>query len=145
MEPLRNFVRSGNPTWGTCAGLILLARDVGRDQPILGLMDIAVKRNAFGRQVDSFTTPLQITGIDEPYPGVFIRAPLVASAGDEVAVLATLPHPPAPPIIVAARQANMLATSFHPELTRDTRVHEYFLHMVKQAAPIKAVPSWSPS
>jgi pyridoxal 5'-phosphate synthase pdxT subunit len=123
IDPIRAFVASGRPVWGTCAGLIFLAKDVGRDQPTLGLMDVSVKRNAFGRQVDSFTTGLDITGLGAPYPGVFIRAPLIASVGPAVTPLCTLPDG----TIVAARQGNMLATSFHPELTGDDRVHRLFL------------------
>jgi len=132
IEPLQNFVRSGKPTWGTCAGLIFLAKDVGRDQPTLGMMDIKVKRNAFGRQVDSFTTPLKIKGLAEPYPAVFIRAPMIESVGNEVDVLATLPDSGDSNVIVAAQQANMLATSFHPELTQDTRMHRLFLERVEK-------------
>jgi pyridoxal 5'-phosphate synthase pdxT subunit len=124
IEPIRAFAATGKPVWGTCAGLIFLAKDVGRDQPTLELMDIRVKRNAFGRQVDSFSTGLQIAGIDGgPFPGVFIRAPLIESVGSGVSVLCTLPDG----TIVAARQGNLLATSFHPELTKDDRVHRLFL------------------
>jgi len=124
IEPIRAFAQAGKPVWGTCAGLIFLARDVGRDQPTLGLMDIRVRRNAFGRQVDSFTVGIDIAGIaGGPYPGVFIRAPLIESVGPSVEVLSTLEDG----TIVAARQGNLLATSFHPELTRDARVHEFFL------------------
>ncbi len=126
IEPIRSFAHAGRPVWGTCAGLIFLARDVGRDQPTLGLMDIRVRRNAFGRQVDSFTIGLDIAGVPgEPYPGVFIRAPLIESAGPGVETLCMLTDG----TIVAARQGNLLATSFHPELTRDVRVHELFLKM----------------
>jgi len=124
IEPICAFIQAGKPVWGTCAGLIFLARDVGRDQPTLGMMDIKVRRNAFGRQADSFTMGLHIVGVPGgPYPGVFIRAPLIESVGSDVEVLCTLPDG----TIVAARQGNMLATSFHPELTRDARVHEFFL------------------
>jgi 5'-phosphate synthase pdxT subunit len=126
IEPIQAFAQAGKPVWGTCAGLIFLASDVGRDQPTLGLMDIKVRRNAFGRQVDSFTIGLEIDGVPGgPYPGVFIRAPLIESIGPGVAVLCTL----ADGTIVAARQGNLLATSFHPELTRDARMHEFFLKM----------------
>ena len=129
IEPLRAFALSGKPTWGTCAGLIFLAKDVGRDQPTLGLMDIAVRRNAFGRQVDSFTVGLQVNGIrstqTSPFEGVFIRAPLIDKVSGKVRAICTL----ADGTIVAARQGNLLATSFHPELTHDTRVHKYFLQM----------------
>lgn len=126
IEPLREFVASGRPTWGTCAGLIFLAKDVGRAQPTLGLMDIHVRRNAFGRQAESFTTQLRIEGMDgEPFLGVFIRAPVIEGVGADARALCTLEDG----TIVAARQRHMLATSFHPELTRDTRVHELFLRM----------------
>jgi 5'-phosphate synthase pdxT subunit len=125
IEPIRAFAKSGKPVWGTCAGLIFLARDVGRDQPTLGLMDVQVARNAFGRQIDSFTTPLTITGIEgEPFEGVFIRAPVIASAGPGVEVLSRLDDG----AIVAAKQGNLLGTSFHPELTKDVRVHQLFLN-----------------
>ncbi|HEY3289198.1 MAG TPA: pyridoxal 5'-phosphate synthase glutaminase subunit PdxT, partial [Anaerolineae bacterium] len=126
MDPLRQFAKRGNAVWGTCAGLIFLAKDIGRDQPTLGLMDLKVKRNAFGRQVDSFTTDLNLPAIgDGPFPGVFIRAPIIESVGPDVQTLCQLDDG----TIVAARQGNMLVTSFHPELTEDTRVHAYFLSM----------------
>ena len=133
MEPLRAFIRSGKPTWGTCAGLIFLAKDVGRNQPTLAMMGITVKRNAFGRQVDSFIAPLAIKGIEGLYQAVFIRAPMIESVGDGVDVLARLPDA----TIVAARQSNMLVTSFHPELTQDTRIHALFLTMVENALETK--------
>jgi pyridoxal 5'-phosphate synthase pdxT subunit len=124
ITPLREFVNAGTAVWGTCAGLIFLAKDVGRDQITLGIMDLTVKRNAFGRQIDSFTTDLMIAGIEgEPFLGVFIRAPIIESVGSEVSILCKLDDGR----IVAARQGNVLATSFHPELTRDTRMHQYFL------------------
>lgn len=124
LEPIRAFIQSGKPTWGTCAGLIFLAKDIGRDQPTLAMMDIKVKRNAFGRQAESFTVGLNIAGVEgAPFTGVFIRAPMIESVGAGVEVLAKLDDG----TIVAARQGNMLATSFHPELTRDTRVHALFL------------------
>ena len=126
MEPLREFIGSGKPTWGTCAGLIFMAKEVGRDQTTLGVMDIRVKRNAFGRQIDSFIAALDVVGMAKPYDGIFIRAPLIESVGVEVEIIATLPDG----TIVAARQRNMLVTSFHPELTRDTRMHEYFLDFI---------------
>jgi pyridoxal 5'-phosphate synthase pdxT subunit len=118
--------------WGTCAGAIFISKDIGRDQPLLGLMDIKVQRNAFGRQVDSFETDLDIpelkqtTGSDAPYHAVFIRAPIIESVGDDAKVLASVPDGR----IVAAQQGHFLATSFHPELTDDTRFHEYFLSLV---------------
>jgi pyridoxal 5'-phosphate synthase pdxT subunit len=130
MEPLRSFCNSGKPVWGTCAGMIFLAKDVGRKQPVLGLMDVKVRRNAFGRQVESFEQDLDIpalAGIESgpvrPFHAIFIRAPLLESVGRGVEVLAKLGDG----TIVAARQLNLLATSFHPELTRDTRFHRYFL------------------
>jgi 5'-phosphate synthase pdxT subunit len=130
-EPLRDFAASGRPVWGTCAGMILLARDVGRSQPLLDLMDVRVRRNAFGRQLDSFETLLAFPALGEPpFPAIFIRAPLIESVGDEVMVLATLPDG----TIVAARQGNLLATAFHPELTDDPRLHRYFLAMAGEEA-----------
>jgi 5'-phosphate synthase pdxT subunit len=126
VEPLRKFIQQGKPTWGTCAGLIFLAKDIGRNQPTLGLMDVKVKRNAFGRQIDSFTTELEVSPIDgAPFPGVFIRAPIIESTGPNVQTLCKLDDG----TVVAAQEGNMLATSFHPELTQDLRVHQYFLEM----------------
>jgi len=135
MEPLRAFV-SAHPTWGTCAGAIFLARDAQRKQPLLQMMDIRVERNAFGRQVDSFITDLNISVLKDPtrpFPGVFIRAPLIVSVGPGVEVLARVEREQSPgeASIVAARQQTMLATSFHPELTNDDRFHRYFLDMLK--------------
>lgn len=120
------------PVWGTCAGMICLASQVHNPDlsimQTLSLMDITVRRNAFGRQVDSFEAPLQISGLaDGPFPGVFIRAPFIEKAGINVNVLCTLPGGE----IVAARQSNLLATSFHPELTSDARFHRYFAGMIK--------------
>lgn len=131
IEPIRAFCHSGKPVWGTCAGMIFLAKDVGRPQPTLGVMDVKVKRNAFGRQVDSFETDLDIKGLEPraPFHAIFIRAPLMEKVGKDVAVLAQLEDG----TIVAARQKNILVTSFHPELTRDTRVHRYFLKWVAES------------
>lgn len=132
MEPLRTFATQ-KPVWGTCAGMIFMAKDIGMDQPLLGVMDIEVERNAFGRQVDSFEVGLEIpelaqNGENSPFPAIFIRAPrLVATHGD-ARVLATLADGTA----VAAQEGQWLATSFHPELTGDTRLHEYFVEMVKE-------------
>ena len=129
IEPLRRFARS-KPTWGTCAGMIFLAKDIGIDeQPILSAMDIMVDRNAFGRQIDSFETDLHITGIaGEPFHAVFIRAPAVTSVAERVEVLAKL----ADGRIVAVRQGHLLATAFHPELTADLRLHSLFCDIVKE-------------
>jgi len=130
MEPLREFGKR-RAVWGTCAGMIFLSKDAGRDQPLLGLMDIVVQRNAFGRQVDSFEADLDIpelkraTGSDAPFHAVFIRAPIIESVSGEARILASTPDGR----IVAAQQGRLLATSFHPELTDDTRFHEYFLSL----------------
>jgi len=125
MAPLRAFAQS-NPTWGTCAGAIFLAGEVEGLPPHLGVMDISVRRNAFGRQIDSFVTDLRVDDDPTPYPAVFIRAPVILSVGPGVEVLARLPDGR----IVAARQGHLLATAFHPELTSDLRFHRAF---VKQA------------
>ncbi len=126
IAPLQAFAQTGKPVWGTCAGMIFLAKNVGRPQPTLGLLDISVQRNAFGRQTESFTRPLDVTGLGgEPFLGVFIRAPIAQSAGPGVEVLCAL----APNQLVALRNGNLLATAFHPELTRDTRMHKLFLDM----------------
>lgn len=119
--------------WGTCAGAIFLSKDINRPQPLLNLMDITVERNAFGRQISSFETDLDIPELnsidpnEHPFHAVFIRAPLIQSIGDDVEVIASLPDG----TIVAARQGHWLATAFHPELTNDDRFHRYFLEMVK--------------
>lgn len=130
MEPLKTFGQR-HAIWGTCAGAIFLSKDARRDQPLLGLMDIKVERNAFGRQVDSFEADLDIpelkqaTGTKEPYHAIFIRAPIIESVSGDAKVLASV----ADGRIVAAQQGHLLATSFHPELTDDTRFHEYFLSL----------------
>lgn len=132
MEPLRDFGRE-KAIWGTCAGAIFLSKDAQRDQPLLGLMDITVQRNAFGRQVDSFEVDLDIpelkaaTRTEAPYHAVFIRAPLIESVSGSARILSQLPDGR----IVAALQGKLLATSFHPELTPDTRFHEYFLSLAR--------------
>jgi 5'-phosphate synthase pdxT subunit len=130
LAPLRQQVRAGLPTWGTCAGAIVLAREaIGLDQPNVGAMDIVVRRNAFGRQVDSFETDLKVKGLDgAPYHAVFIRAPTIEQVGEGVEVLARLEDGTA----VAAREGTMVATSFHPELTDDPRFHAYFIQMVRE-------------
>jgi 5'-phosphate synthase pdxT subunit len=130
MEPLREFGQR-HAMWGTCAGAIFLSKDVRRSQPLLNLMDIKVERNAFGRQVDSFEADLDIpeikkvTGKDDPYHAVFIRAPIIESVENDARALATIGDHK----IVAAQQGHWLATSFHPELTGDSRFHEYFLSL----------------
>lgn len=131
MEPLRQFGRE-KAIWGTCAGAIFLSKDARRDQPLLELMDIAVIRNAFGAQVDSFEADLHIDALKQatqtegPYHAVFIRAPIIESVGGSAEILSALPDGR----IVAAQQGKLLATSFHPELTGDTRFHQYFLSLV---------------
>lgn len=130
IEPLRDFAQQ-KPTWGTCAGMIFLAKDIGIDsQPILGVMDVTVNRNAFGRQVDSFEKDIAIAGIaeDTPFHAVFIRAPVVTSVQDNVTVLAQLSEDE----IVAVQQGHLLATAFHPELTDDNRIHAHFYDMVSK-------------
>jgi 5'-phosphate synthase pdxT subunit len=129
LEPIRSFARSGRPVWGTCAGLILVAKDVVDGIPgqaSLKLMDVSVRRNAFGRQVDSFEADLEVPVLgDPPFPAVFIRAPVIEEAGQGVDVLARLEDG----TIVAVQQGNMLATSFHPELTDDARFHSHFINL----------------
>lgn len=131
LEPLRAFARSGRPVWGTCAGMILLAKEVVGGvpgQPILGLMDITVRRNAFGRQVDSFEADLAVPVLgDPPFHAVFIRAPVIERVGAEAEILASLEDG----TVVAVQQGNLLATAFHPELTGDERFHRYFLQLAK--------------
>jgi pyridoxal 5'-phosphate synthase pdxT subunit len=129
IEPLREFAKD-KPTWGTCAGMIFLAKDIGVDrQPILGVMDITVNRNAFGRQVDSFEADLPVSEIgDEPFHAIFIRAPVVTKVGEDVDVLAKLNDGR----IVAAKAGHLLATAFHPELTDDNRLHEYFIRLIER-------------
>ena len=129
VEPLKCFAAQ-KPVWGTCAGMIFMAKDIGRDQPLLGVMDIVVERNAFGRQVDSFIVdlPMAVLNGSDSFPAVFIRAPRLVR-GDEAAgvkILARLADGTA----VAAQQGQWLVTSFHPELTQDGRLHQYFLSLV---------------
>ncbi len=134
MDPMREFA-AHSPVWGTCAGMIFMAKDIGSDQPLLGIMDIAVERNAFGRQIDSFEVDLHVpvlsNGDQAPFPAVFIRAPilLTVNEGAGAVTLARLEDGTA----VAARQANWLVTSFHPELTGDNRFHQYFVNIVETA------------
>jgi 5'-phosphate synthase pdxT subunit len=128
---ITQFARdAGRPVYGTCAGLIYVAHDVGRDQPHLDLIDVQVARNAFGRQIDSFEADLSMPALgDEPFPAVFIRAPLISAVGPGVQALATLPDGR----VVAAQQGRTLVTAFHPELTDDLRVHRYFLDLCARA------------
>ena len=137
MEPMRAFAEAGRPLWGTCAGMILMAREVSDSvpgQPLLKLMDVTVRRNAFGRQVDSFEADLEIPALgdssfddaqDRPFHAVFIRAPLIERVGKEVQVLAQIEDG----TVVAVREGSLLATAFHPELTDDDRFHRYFLRL----------------
>jgi 5'-phosphate synthase pdxT subunit len=157
-EPIKTMAANGKAVWGTCAGMILLAQDIGGlNQPLIGLMDIKVKRNAFGSQLDSFEADMEIPAIEKelkgtngkdtthPFRGVFIRAPYIEQVGSQAEELARLEGPIAEQaqtqpdqdsiqqeIIVAARQRNLLATAFHPELTGDTRFHQFFLKMVEE-------------
>jgi len=126
-EAIVELSERGAPIWGTCAGMILLAKEIeGSDQWRLGLMDISVRRNAFGRQVESFEADLAVAGIEDgPVRAVFIRAPVVTKVRADARVLARFQDK-----IVMVRQGNLLATAFHPELTDDERIHEYFLNMV---------------
>jgi 5'-phosphate synthase pdxT subunit len=129
IEPIQEFAMN-RPIWGTCAGMIFMAKKINHaSQQLLKIMDIHVKRNAFGRQVDSFLTPLDIPEIGgSPFPGVFIRAPAVVDYGPEVRVVCTLSDGR----IVAVKEKHWLATSFHPELTEDNRFHKFFLNMIRK-------------
>ncbi|MGP7961023.1 pyridoxal 5'-phosphate synthase glutaminase subunit PdxT [Sanguibacter sp. A247] len=133
-EPLLERLREGMPAYGSCAGMILLADrvlDGTSDQRTLGGIDMTVRRNAFGRQVDSFETSLEVRGIDDgPVPATFIRAPWVEEVGDGVEVLASVTEGPAAGRIVAVAQGPLMATSFHPEITGDARVHAMFVRLV---------------
>jgi 5'-phosphate synthase pdxT subunit len=139
-EPLRAYVRKGLPAFGTCAGMILLADTIEgaiEGQETLCGIDVTVRRNAFGRQVDSFEADLDMTAIDPANPhfhAIFIRAPWVERVGDEVDTLAQIAAGPAAGRIVAVRQGNLIATSFHPEMTGDNRLHRYFVRLVRAAA-----------
>ena len=138
LEPIKAMAQDGKPVWGTCAGMILLAKDIGGlDQPLLGLMDIKVRRNGFGSQLDSFETALNVPTLGAPpFPAVFIRAPYIEEVRAGVQVLAQLDNSGlnegAQDIIVAARENHLLATAFHPELTGDYRFHQLFLDMVRE-------------
>ncbi|MEG6587794.1 pyridoxal 5'-phosphate synthase glutaminase subunit PdxT [Paenibacillus barengoltzii] len=129
IEAIRDFSGQGKPIFGTCAGLIVMAKEIeGGEEPHLALMDIKVSRNAFGRQRESFETDLDVKGLEAPLRAVFIRAPLITAVGDGVEVLSTYKDE-----IVTARQGHLLVSSFHPELTDDFSLHTYFVEMIKQA------------
>ncbi len=138
LEPLRAARIAGLPMYGSCAGMIMLAdrvNDARHDQETIGGIDMTVRRNAFGRQVDSFEAALPFAALGEPdFPAVFIRAPWVESVADDVEVLARIQRGDGESTIVAVRQGPLLATAFHPELTGDTRVHEMFVEMVREHA-----------
>jgi 5'-phosphate synthase pdxT subunit len=140
LDPVRERLAAGMPAYGSCAGMILLASDIldtTADAVHLDGLDMTVRRNAFGRQVDSFETDLAMTGIDgDPIRAVFIRAPWVERVGDDVEVLATVPDGPAAGRVVAVRHGAVLATSFHPEVTGDRRVHALFADMVRERRPL---------
>jgi 5'-phosphate synthase pdxT subunit len=136
LEPLRKRIAAGMPTFGTCAGMIMLADrilDGASGQETLGGIDATVRRNAFGRQVDSFEDDLDFAGLGEPVHAVFIRAPWVEEASDRVEVLARVGRGPAAGRIVAVRQGPLMATSFHPEVGSDGRVHGMFVDLVRSA------------
>lgn len=135
MEPLRDFAKEEKPMFGTCAGLIIMAKHIkGYEQPHLGVLDVTVERNSFGRQVDSFEAELAVKGLEDPYTAVFIRAPHIMEAGEGVEILAEYDGR-----IVAARQGQFLGCSFHPELTDDHRLTELFIEMVKNFKAVKTV------
>ena len=136
--PLQAALRDGLPAFGTCAGMIMLADRIEggtADQETLGGLDVVVRRNAFGRQVDSFEADLDVEGLDEGFHAMFIRAPWVEKVGRDVRVVATVSSGAAMGRIVAVRQANLLATSFHPEITGDHRFHQLFVDLVSGAGP----------
>jgi 5'-phosphate synthase pdxT subunit len=131
VEPIKELAKQGKPIWGTCAGMILMAAQLsGANGQPLGLMDIQVKRNAFGRQVDSFEVdlPMPVLGKDD-FHAIFIRAPLIERVGSGVEVLAKLEGG----VAVAARQKHLLVCAFHPELNKDLRFHDYFIHMIEHS------------
>jgi 5'-phosphate synthase pdxT subunit len=135
-EPLRDRIRTGMPTLGTCAGMIMLADTIEggiEGQETLGGLDVVVRRNAFGRQVDSFEVDVDFAPFDRPFHALFIRAPWVEKVGEGVDVLATIASGPAVGRIVAVRQGLVMATSFHPEITADDRVHRYFVDLVRRS------------
>lgn len=131
LDPIRERAAQGYPIYGTCAGAIVLAKQVngsGLDQPVIGALDVTIQRNAFGRQVDSFETDVLLSVLDDcPFHAVFIRAPIIKEIGPGVRVIGRL----ADGTVVAAQEGNLLATSFHPELTDDGRIHRYFANLVE--------------
>ena len=126
-QPIKQLATDGKPLWGTCAGMIMMASEITENDPVpLEIMDIGVQRNAFGRQIDSFEQELEITGFDEtPYHAIFIRAPVIKRVGSGISIMASLQDGRP----VAVQQANLMATSFHPELTKDSRFHTHFLNL----------------
>ena len=142
IEPLRAWIRNGKPTWGTCAGMILLAdRVTGQKlhgQTLLGGLDVTVSRNHFGRQVDSFETDMFVAELgDEPFRAIFIRAPAITQVGEGVEILATVETHQGQTVIAAVQQGPILATAFHPELTDDLRWHQLFLDLVQERATLR--------
>ena len=134
LDPLRQAAKDGMPMFGTCAGMIMLADRIEggvQDQETIGGLDVVVRRNAFGRQVDSFEADLDVAHLDTPFHAMFIRAPWVDEVGPEVEVVATVATGPATGRIVAVRHDRLLATSFHPEMTGDARLHGYFAELVR--------------
>jgi 5'-phosphate synthase pdxT subunit len=132
-EPIAEMVQQGKAVWGTCAGMIMLAREITEEDPIpLGLMDIGVRRNAFGRQIDSFEQDLSVAGLQGgPFHAIFIRAPIITWVAEGVKVLAVVGEDTP----VAVQQDRMMATAFHPELTNDTRIHRHFLNLISETVP----------
>ncbi len=129
VDPLRQMITDGLPTYGSCAGMIFCSMAVTEgEQPLLEVLDVVVQRNAFGRQNESFEADLDVVGLETPFHGVFIRAPWVTKVGSGVDVLATVGEHP-----VMVRQGNIVATSFHPELTTDTRIHRMLLEMINRS------------
>ncbi|GAA5346748.1 pyridoxal 5'-phosphate synthase glutaminase subunit PdxT [Planifilum fimeticola] len=134
-DPIREMAASGKPLFGTCAGLILLAKRIeGAESTHLALMDITVRRNAFGRQRESFEADLPVAGVADDFRAVFIRAPYITEAGPGVDVLSRIDDK-----IVAVRQGHLLASAFHPELTDDVRMHAFFVEMVREASSVRAI------
>lgn len=144
LDPVRARLREGLPGFGTCAGMIMLADRIEGGVPgqeTFGGLDVVVRRNAFGRQVDSFEADLDVTGMADPFHALFIRAPWVEKVGADVQVVATVASGAEMGRIVAVRQANLLATSFHPEITGDHRFHRLFVDLVRQAGTSRSTPN----